>query len=80
MFLALNVVRGYTKKPRGKPEYTRPVYLKKGQTIIDFARDIHKDFAENLKFARIWGEGKYDGQSVDRDHVVNDGDVIELHL
>jgi len=74
------VVRAYTKKPGKEPEYNQPVYLKKGQTVIDFARDIHKDFAENLKFARIWGEGKYDGQNVERIHVVNDGDVIELHI
>jgi ribosome-interacting GTPase 1 len=80
LFLALDVVRAYTKKPGKKPEFTEPVYLRKGQTVIDFARDIHKDFADGLKFARIWGEGKHDGQNVSRDHQVNDGDIIELHL
>jgi len=80
LFLALDVVRGYTKKPGKKPEFNDPVYLKRGQTVLDFARDIHKDFAENLKFARIWGEGMHDGQSVARDHQVNDGDIIELHI
>jgi ribosome-interacting GTPase 1 len=80
VFMALNVVRVYTKKPGKEPEYSNPVYLKRGQTVIDFAQDIHKDFAESLKFARIWGEGKHDGQNVSRDHQVNDGDVIELHI
>jgi ribosome-interacting GTPase 1 len=80
VFLALDVVRAYTKKPGKPPEFQDPVYLKKGQTVVDFARDIHKDFAKNLKFARIWGKGKHDGQNVSRDHQVNDGDIIELHL
>lgn len=80
LWLALDMVRGYTKKPGKKPEFENPVYLKRGQTVLDFARDIHKDFAENLKFARIWGEGVHDGQNVARDHQVNDGDIIELHI
>jgi uncharacterized protein len=80
VFYGLDVVRAYTKTPGKKPDLNDPVYLKRGQTLLDFARDIHKDFAENLKFARIWGEGKYDGQTVNRDHEVNDGDVLELHL
>jgi uncharacterized protein len=41
---------------------------------------VHKDFATNLKFARIWGTEKYDGQMVQRDYVVQEGDVIELHI
>ena len=73
-------MRAYTKTPGKQPDFNSPVYLKRGMTVLDFAREIHKDFAENLKFARIWGEGKYDGQSVNRDHQVNDGDVIELHI
>jgi hypothetical protein len=41
---------------------------------------VHRDFAENLKSARIWGTAVFDGQSVKRDHVLHDGDVVELHL
>ncbi len=80
MFLSLGVVRGYTKKPGKEAEFEDPVYLKRGQTVLDFAKDIHKDFAKNLKFARIWGKGVHDGQTVSRDHQVNDGDIIELHI
>lgn len=80
VFLGLDVVRAYTKTPGKKPDLDSPVYLHRGQTVLDFAKEIHKDFGENLKFARIWGEGKYDGQSVNRDHMINDGDIIELHI
>ena len=49
-------------------------------TLQDAAEDVHKDFAAKLKFARIWGSGKYDGVSVKRNHVLQDGDIIELHM
>jgi len=80
VFHGLDVVRAYTKTPGKKADLDDPVYLKRGKTIMDFAQEIHKDFAAGLKFARIWGEGKYDGQTVTREHVVNDGDIIELHM
>jgi ribosome-interacting GTPase 1 len=76
----LEIIRVYTKEP-GKPiDYEDPVILKKGQRVIDAAFAIHKDFAHNLKYARIWGEGKYEGQMVQRDQVLEDGDVIEFHI
>ena len=47
--------------------------------VLDFASQIHKDFLQSLKFARIWGKEKYDGQMLQRDYVLRDGDIIELH-
>jgi ribosome-interacting GTPase 1 len=44
------------------------------------AEAVHKDFRAKLKYARLWGSGKHDGLNVKRDHVLQDGDVIELHL
>jgi ribosome-interacting GTPase 1 len=48
--------------------------------VEDVATAVHKDFAAQLKFARIWGTEKYDGQMVQRDYTVQEGDVIELHV
>ena len=76
----LDVVRIYTKTP-GKPaDKRRPFTCPAGSTVLDVARLVHKEIAEGLKFARIWGTGVYDGQSVGREHVVQDGDLIELHV
>jgi len=41
---------------------------------------IHRHLAEKLKSARIWGTGVYDGQNAQRNHVLNDKDIIELHF
>ncbi len=80
IFLTLDLVRAYTKAP-GKPaDLEDPVILLKGSTVLDFAAQIHKDFIQKLKYARIWGKEKYNGQMVQRDYVLSDGDVIELHL
>lgn len=80
IFLTLDLVRAYTKAP-GKPaDLEDPVILPKGSTVLDFAAQIHKDFIQKLKYARIWGKEKYNGQMVQRDYVLVDGDVIELHI
>jgi len=76
----LGIIRVYTKEPGKKPDLTAPFVLKRGSTVADIARAIHRDFVERLKYARIWGTGKFDGQLVHRDHVLEDGDIIELHV
>jgi ribosome-interacting GTPase 1 len=76
----LHVIRVYCKPP-GKPvERDNPFTAPAGCTVIDIARLVHKDFAEQLKHARIWGTGVYDGQTVGRDHVLHDEDTLELHI
>ena len=76
----LNIIRVYSKAT-GKPaSMDHPFVLKKGETVQDFCRQVHKDFAANLKVAKAWGTGVFDGQKVHRDHVLHDGDIVELHL
>ena len=76
----LDVIRVYTKMPGGKPEMIEPIILEVGSTLEMAAAAIHKSFAKRMKYARIWGSGKFDGIMVKRDHVLHDGDIIELHV
>jgi ribosome-interacting GTPase 1 len=80
VYQLLDIIRVYTKAPGREPDYTEPVILKKGGTIGEVALSIHKDFMAKLKYARVWGSGKFDGQMVKRDYQVNEGDVVELHM
>lgn len=80
IFAAPDIVRAYTKTPGKSADRNDPVVLPKGSNVLAFASQIHKDFAQKLKYARIWGGEKYDGQIVQRDYVLRDGDVIELHI
>ncbi|MBX9582935.1 MAG: 50S ribosome-binding GTPase [Gemmataceae bacterium] len=76
----LGVMRVYTKQP-GKPaDMTSPFTCPIGGTVAELAGRVHKDFEEGVKSARVWGTGAFDGQTVGRDHVLHDKDVVELHL
>jgi ribosome-interacting GTPase 1 len=81
IFRALGVIRVYTKLPRAKePDYERPFTLRRGGTVADVAALVHKEIAENLKSARVWGAGVHDGTTVKGDHVLEDKNVVELHI
>jgi ribosome-interacting GTPase 1 len=79
LFERLERIRIYAKEPGHKPDLERPFVLPRGATVQQLARAVHKELAERLRFARIWGSGRFDGQQVDRDHPLADRDVVELH-
>jgi ribosome-interacting GTPase 1 len=79
LFRALGIVRVYSKAPGKEVARDRPFTVSRGETVMDVARLVHKDIADSLKFARLWGSGAFDGQQVGADHPVADGDVVELH-
>jgi ribosome-interacting GTPase 1 len=81
VFDSLDLVRVYTKVPGKKAELGSPYVLKRGATTIDAARHVHKDFAEHLKFARLFHRtGEHEGMMVDRNYVVRDEDILEFHI
>jgi len=79
VFDLLQVMRVYTKAPGKKLERTAPYLLKRGSRLIDLAGHVHQDFLAQLKYARLWREGRFEGQMVNRDHALEDKDVVELH-
>ncbi len=81
LYESLDVVRVYSKLPTHKDaDFERPFIVRQGSNVLDVAEQVHKDFLENLKFARIWGQGVHDGTVVKGDHVVHDRDIVELHM
>ncbi len=76
----LGAMRVYTKAPGRAADRTKPITLPIGSTVLDLAREIHRDFEQTLKSARIWGSGLFEGQVVGRDHELQDGDLVELHV
>jgi ribosome-interacting GTPase 1 len=79
LFRALEIVRVYTKTPGKQADIDKPFTVRRGGTVHDVASLVHKDIARGLKFARIWGDDVFDGQQVGPDHLVTDGDLLELH-
>jgi len=80
VFGLLRVVRVYSKIPGKKAEKDSPFTLRVGSTVLDMAKAVHKDFSEKLQYARVWNAAGFDGLRVNRDHVLADEDVVELHI
>ena len=79
LWQSLKRIRVYTKAPGRDPDYSDPIILPKDATVSDAALEIHRDLAKNLKYAKIWGSAKFPGQSVPKDYVLIDRDVVEFH-
>jgi hypothetical protein len=75
-----DIIRVYTRAPGKDPDLKSPFVLPRESTLEDLAEKIHKDFKEKLKYAKVWGKTVYDGQMVQRDYVLQDGDVAEIHI
>ncbi len=80
VFEHLNIIRVYSKPPGKKADLSAPFVMQRGGTVEEFAGHVHRDFLQRLQSARIWGEGVYDGQPVSREHVLHDGDIVELRV
>lgn len=79
IYQLLGVIRVYTKPPGRPVDLTAPFTLPVGGTVEDLATKVHRDLAAKLKFAKVWGAGAQDGQSVGPDHVLHDKNIVELH-
>jgi ribosome-interacting GTPase 1 len=80
LFDLIEVIRIYSKQPGKKPDLSRPYVLPRGSTVLDVASAIHRDFVSGLRYAKVWGSGRFQGQAVQKDLVLSDRDVIELHV
>jgi len=75
----LAVIRIYTKEPGQDADMDKPYILPVGSGVEDLARAIHRDLPEMMKYARLWGHGRFDGQRAHRNQVLHDRDVVEIH-
>jgi len=80
LFDMLGIIRIYTKQPNKEPD-PNPLVMRRGATVIDAAKRIHKDLARKFKYAKIWGpSAKYPGQRVGAEHELADKDIVEIHI
>ncbi len=79
VFNVLELIRVYTKEPNSREPSKEPLVLPKGSTVEDAVRLIREEFLKYFKYARIWGpSAKYPGERVGLNHVLSDGDVLEV--
>ncbi|KAG1682434.1 Developmentally-regulated GTP-binding protein 1 [Nymphon striatum] len=76
----LKLIRIYTK-PKGQlPDYESPVVLQRDHcTIEDFCNKIHRTIIKEFRYALVWGTSvKYNPQSVGKEHILHDEDVVQI--
>jgi len=78
LYELLGVMRIYTKLPGQPVDRTSPFTCPIGSSVEEFAPLVHNDFETTLKAAKVWGSAAFAGQTVGRDHILRDQDVVEL--
>lgn len=78
IYESLSVIRIYTKPPGKDADFSEPVVLEKGSNVLDAAYVIHKDFAEKMKYTRLW-RGNIHSRHVGTEEVLEEGDIVEFH-
>ncbi len=78
IYNSLNLIRIYTKPPGKEADFTEPVVLREGATVLDAAYHIHKDFADRMKYTKLW-RGDKNPRQVGPEEVLMEGDVVEFH-
>lgn len=77
----LGLMRVFLKKIGKEPDLEEPMILRRGSTIMEVCRRIHRELSGNFRHARIWGpSARFPGQRKGGDHILRDGDVVELHV
>lgn len=80
LYKLLDVIRVYTKQPNQDKPSDKPLIVKRGATVLEVAKLIHSSLYKNFKYAKVWGKSvKFPGQRVGGDHVLEDGDIVEIH-
>ena len=80
LYALSGIIRVYTKPPGKEADKYSPFVIPVGSTLGDLGGKIHNDFVHKLKYAKAWGKSVRDGQMVQRDYVLKDGDVVEFSV
>ena len=79
IFQDLDLIRLYLKPQGKKADMDEPLIIRRGSTIEDVARKLHRDFVKNFKYAKVWGDSvKFPGQKVGLDHELQDHDIVRI--
>jgi ribosome-interacting GTPase 1 len=67
-------------KPVGKQaDINEPLILRKGDTVEDACRKLHREFKDKFRYANVSGpSAKHDIQKVGLEHTLKDGDILTI--
>jgi uncharacterized protein len=80
IFDSVGIIRIYTKEPGSKVHSDHPFTMRKGATVNELAKNIHKELLMNFQFAMVWAKRlPFSPKKVGQNFVLDDGDIVELH-
>ncbi len=75
----LGLVRIYTKRRGEFPDLDGGLILKRGSSVEQVCKSVHRSLMEEFKFALVWGtSAKHNAQRVGLSHICEDEDVIQI--
>jgi len=79
IFQALNLIKIYTKRKGEAADLEEPLIIRSGSRIADVCERLHRDLKKEFKYALVWGKSvKHPGQRVGLQHVLQDGDIVQI--
>ena len=79
IFEQLKLIKVYLKPHGGEIDYEEPLIIQHGSTIADVCDKLHKNFKDEFRFARVWGDSvKHPGQKAMLHHQLYDEDVLTI--
>jgi len=80
VFESLGIILIYTKEPGMRVHSDHPFALRRGATVNNLAKNIHKEFVSNFLFAMVWAKRlRFSPKKVGLSFVLEDGDIVEIH-
>jgi hypothetical protein len=80
IYESLDFIRIYLKPPGVKANLDEPMIIRRGSTVGDVCKKLHKKMYENFRYAKVRGSSvKFEGQRVGIDHVLYDGDILTIY-
>jgi small GTP-binding protein len=74
----LDLMRIYTKSTKGDTA-DKPLTIKRGSTVRDVVKEVHKTMLKDFKFARVFNKTKHSGRKVGLEYELSDLDTVEIH-
>ena len=75
----LDLIHIFTKRRGEKADLEEPLVVRKGTTVAEVCSELHRDLKKEFRYALVWGKSvKHQPQRVGLEHVLADGDVIQI--
>ena len=81
IFKRLELMKLWMKEPAKEVDMKEPLIITTNSTVKDVCSKLHKDFISKFKFCRVTvPSAKFPGQKLSLNHVLQNNDILELHM